>query len=150
MKLRILLPLSVFLCILTAPSLYAQNRPGNTEVGIIVGEPTGLSAKFWVTQNSAFDLGLAWSFSGQGSMHIHSNYLIHNPLDNPDLSLYYGFGGRLLLQNDPAIGARIPLGLQYNIPESRLSVFFELSPMLDLVPSTQFDVNGGLGLRYFL
>lgn len=130
--------------------LHAQDRPGNTELGLIVGEPTGLSAKFWTDGNTAFDLGLAWSFSGQGSMHIHSSYLVHNTMDNPEIALYYGLGGRLLMQDDVKIGARIPLGLQYIIPESRLGLFFELAPLINLLPNTDFDINGGLGLRYFL
>lgn len=135
-------------CILTS-NVNAQDRPANSELGIIIGEPTGLSAKFWTGNLSAFDLGLAWSFSGQGSMHIHGDFLRHSYFDSPDLGLYYGLGARLLMREDPKIGARIPLGLQYNIPESRLALFFELAPMLDLVPSSSFDINGGLGLRYF-
>lgn len=149
MKRLLLASLLLLVSGVMASNTQAQDRPSNTEIGIIVGEPTGLSAKMWTGANSAFDIGLAWSFSGQGSMHIHSNYLIHNTLDNPDLALYYGLGGRLLLQEDPKIGARIPLGLQYVIPDSRLGLFFELAPMLNLVPGTEFDVNGGLGLRYF-
>lgn len=150
MKRLLLLILTIIFIGISATDGIAQNRPTNTELGIIVGEPTGLSAKFWSGSNSAFDLGLAWSFSGQGSMHVHSNYLLHNTLDNPDLALYYGLGARLLMQEDPKIGIRIPLGLQYIIPDSRLGLFFELAPMLNLIPDTDFDVNGGLGLRYFL
>lgn len=150
MKKLLLFTLVISFYGLTAIDSYAQERPSNTELGIIVGEPTGLSAKFWTGANSAFDLGLAWSFSGQGSMHIHSNYLLHNTLDNQNLALYYGLGGRLLMRDDPKIGIRIPLGLQYVIPDSRLGLFFELAPMLNLIPDTEFDVNGGLGLRYFL
>src|SRR5690625_4899029 len=77
-----------------------HERPGNTELGFIVGEPTGISAKFWTSDRGAFDLGFAWSFSGQGSMHIHSNYLFHSYMQDPDIALYFGLGGRLLLEDD--------------------------------------------------
>ncbi|MEX1213353.1 MAG: hypothetical protein WEA36_10955 [Balneolaceae bacterium] len=150
MKKTILTLGTLVVWMLTASALQAQNRASNSELGIIVGEPTGISAKFWTGNNTAFDLGLAWSFSGQGSMHIHSSYLIHKTIENnPDLALYYGIGARLLMESDPKVGARVPLGLQYLIPDSRLSLFFELAPMLNLIPETDFDVNGGLGLRYF-
>ncbi|MEX2574585.1 MAG: hypothetical protein WD317_09820 [Balneolaceae bacterium] len=148
MKRALLFSFAITISGMMAANVSAQERPGNTEIGIIVGEPTGLSAKFWTGNNRAFDLGLAWSFSGQGSMHIHSNYLLHRTLDNPELALYYGIGGRLLMQDDPNLGIRIPLGLQYVIPESQLGIFFELAPMFDLVPDTKFDINGGLGLRF--
>lgn len=126
-----------------------HERPGNTELGFIVGEPTGISAKFWTSDRTAFDLGFAWSFSGQGSMHIHSNYLYHSYMQDPDIALYFGLGGRLLLEDDFSMGLRVPLGMQYVIPESNLGLFFELAPLLQLVPGLDADINGGLGLRYF-
>lgn len=32
-------------------------------MGIILGEPTGLSAKAWTSNDNAFDFALAWSFN---------------------------------------------------------------------------------------
>ncbi len=126
-----------------------QDRPTNREVGIIVGEPTGFSGKFWTSDRTAIGLGLAWSFGGRGSMHIHGDYLFHHRIEDPDLDFYYGLGARLLMRDDAALGIRIPLGIQYNIPDTNLSAFFELAPMLNLAPATDFDLNGGLGIRYF-
>ena len=137
---------------LSAATADAQNRYSNTELGIILGEPTGISLKMWQSNNTAFDAGFAWSFSGSGSMHVHVDYLRHNWLDinDGDLALYYGLGGRVLFKDDPKVGVRIPVGMQYMIPNSRLSVFFEVAPLMDLIPDTSFEVNGGLGLRIFL
>ncbi|MEX0770100.1 MAG: hypothetical protein WD035_05155 [Balneolaceae bacterium] len=146
----LLLAVSLF-SILGIADLSAQDRPANSEIGIIIGEPTGLSAKFWSNDQSAFDVGLAWSFRGSGSIHLHADYLRHQVLvpETNDLLFYYGLGGRMLFRDDPKVGIRIPVGLQYLIPQSRLSVFFELVPMLNLIPATEFDANGGLGVRYF-
>ncbi len=147
--LTVLLTLSFFIAASVAE---AQNRHSSTELGIILGEPTGLSLKLWQSNNTAFDAGFAWSFGGNGALHIHADYLRHSWLDinNGDLALYYGLGGRLLLRDDPRVGARIPVGMQYIIPDTRLSVFFEVAPLLDLVPATSFEVNGGLGIRLFI
>lgn len=130
----------------------AQNRPGNTELGIILGEPTGISLKVWQSNSTAFDVAIAWSFGRHESVHIHADYLIHEPLevDRGSLMLYYGIGARAILADNPKFGARIPVGLQYIIPSSRLSIFFEVAPLLDLIPATKFGVNGGLGIRYFI
>ena len=130
----------------------AQSRNSNTELGIILGEPTGISLKAWQSDNIAFDAGLAWSFGDNGSIHLHGDYLRHKWLDveSGSLALYYGLGARLQLADDPRLGARIPVGLQYNIPDTRLTTFFEVAPLLDLIPETTFDVNGGLGLRIYL
>jgi hypothetical protein len=142
-----------FLILLLNPSeSLSQDRYSNTEIGIILGEPTGISLKSWRSESTAYDAGLAWSFGGNGSVHLHVDYLQHSWLeaDTGSLALYYGIGGRLELADDPRLGARIPVGLQYIIPDTRLTLFFEVAPLLDLVPETSFDVNGGLGVRFYL
>lgn len=146
-----LLALAFILLAFTGHS-HAQDRYSNTELGIILGEPTGISLKAWQSNSTAFDAGIAWSFGDNGSLHLHGDYLWHEWLDvdSGSLALYYGIGARVQLADDPRLGARIPFGLQYNIPDTRLSAFFEVAPLLDLVPETSFDVNGGLGLRIFL
>lgn len=143
---------SILLAFSFAPDAAGQDRYSNTELGIILGEPTGISLKMWQSDNTAYDAGFAWSFGGSGSVHIHADYLRHNWLDveTGSLALYYGLGARARLADNSRFGARIPIGLQYNIPDTRLSTFFEVAPLLDLVPETTFNVNGGLGLRIFI
>jgi hypothetical protein len=130
----------------------AQYRPGNTELGVILGEPTGVSLQLWQSGTTAIDGALAWSFGKNDKIHIHADYLIHNPLevDRGSLTFYYGIGARAILTDEAHFGARIPVGLQYIIPDSRVSLFFEAAPIFDLIPATDFDVNGGIGVRYFL
>ena len=133
-------------------SVDAQNRPGNTELGIILGEPTGISMKFWQSGTTAIDAAVAWSFGRHESVHIHADYLWHENLqaNRGTFYLYYGLGARAIFADDPKVGARIPIGLQYIIPDTRLTFFFEVAPILDLMPATKFGVNGGLGVRYFI
>jgi len=131
---------------------HEQERPGNMELGIIIGDPTGLSGKCWTGADTAFDFGLAWSLRGTGSMHIHSDYLLHRDW-NPDelqFRLYYGLGARLLLTETPKIALRIPGGVQYLIEGTRFGLFFELAPLMNIIPEIGFEVNGGLGVRYFI
>jgi len=35
-------------------------------LGVIIGEPTGISAKLWTSPVNAFDFGLGWSIGGIG------------------------------------------------------------------------------------
>jgi len=144
--------LSILLAFSFATNVSGQDRYSNTELGIILGEPTGISLKMWQSDNTAFDAGFAWSFGGRGSIHIHGDYLHHNWLEveTGSLALYYGLGARARLADNSRFGVRIPIGLQFNIPDTRLSAFFEVAPLLDLIPETTFNVNGGLGLRIFL
>ncbi|MDZ7758465.1 hypothetical protein [Rhodohalobacter sp.] len=133
-------------------TLDAQSRYSNTELGVILGEPTGISFKGWQSERTAIDAALAWSFGDNGSVHLHADYLRHNWLDvdSGSLAFYYGIGARALFSDDSKFGARIPVGLQYLFPETRLSMFFEVAPTLDLIPETSFGVNGGIGVRIFI
>lgn len=124
------------------------------DLGVIVGEPTGLSAKLWKNKSVAYDAGLAWSFGGSTSaLHIHTDYLLHNrTLINTDYGtfpVHYGIGLRALITDNLTLGVRIPVGINYNFND-KLSSFFEVVPILDLMPATTIRFNLGLGLRYSL
>lgn len=149
------LSLSLFLmafAVFPLQTAQAQDIPSNTELGIILGEPTGISAKFWQSGSTAIDAAVAWSLGKNESVHVHADYLFHNNMDVDQgvLLFYYGPGARAVFADDPRVGARFPLGLQYIIDSTRLSLFFEIAPTFDLIPSTSFGVDGGLGLRFFL
>lgn len=130
----------------------AQYRSGSTELGVILGEPTGVSIQVWQSGTRAIDGALAWSFGRDDKIHVHADYLKHDQLsvDRGSLTFYYGIGARAILTDDARFGPRFPIGLHYVIPDSRFSLFFEVAPIFDLVPATDFDVNGGIGVRYFL
>jgi len=122
-------------------------------LGIIVGEPTGLSGKLWTGEKTAFDGGAAWSFKGE-SLQLHMDYLLHNfnviPVEKGMLPIYYGIGGRINLEEDDTrAGIRIPLGLNYHFENAPVDLFLELVPTLDLVPETDFTLCGGIGARFF-
>jgi len=121
--------------------------------GVILGEPTGLSFKSWINSQTAVDFGLAWSFGREDSFHFHGDYLIHNfnlfKAEKGKLILYYGIGGRLKAEKKNRVGIRIPVGLVYLVEKAPLDIFFELAPLLDLAPATEFGFNAGLGIRYY-
>jgi hypothetical protein len=59
-------------------------------------------------------------------------------------------GGRVIFgSNDTYIGARVPVGLDYIFSGTPLDIFVEIVAILDLAPSTDFDIGGGLGIRFW-
>ena len=50
---------------------------------------------------------------------------------------------------DVFLGARVPIGLAYIFAEDKLDVFLETVPVMNLFPSTDFDLNAAIGIRYF-
>jgi len=126
------------------------------EIGGMVGEPTGLSAKFWTTQNTAITAAAAWSFVDDEDVHFHADVTTHDfglfQVDKGELGLYYGLGGRLLIEEDDEdrFGIRVPDGLTYLFENAPVTLFGEVAPLLDIAPGTDFTMNGALGVRFVL
>jgi len=139
------------LIILFQLTITAQDK--NFGLGIILGEPTGVSAKLWTGGDNAFDFAAAWSFKGDGHLLLQADYVWHIfnliPISSGKLPFYVGVGGRVVLADDPLIGVRVPLGLDYMFADAPVDIFVELVPILDLAPETDFDFGGGIGARYW-
>jgi len=124
-------------------------------LGIMIGEPTGLSAKYWTSSTNAFDFGLAYSFVQKYSaVSIHADYLYHdfNVIKSDyRLPVYYGFGARIRFVNnsDNALGARGVVGIAWLNNKLPLDVFFEIVPVFNLIPSTSLNLDIALGARYY-
>lgn len=122
-------------------------------LGVILGEPTGLSAKLWTSRTTALDGALAWSFGREDAFHIHGDFLFHDyhliKVSEGKLPVYYGIGGRLKLELESLLGVRFPLGLNYQFAKAPLDLFIEIVPILELVPATDFNLNAAIGMRFF-
>jgi hypothetical protein len=122
-------------------------------VGILVGEPTGITGKYWLDRTNALDGAIAWSFIDEGSFYIHANYVHHHfeviDLSSGEMPIYYGGGLKLKVGDDAVFGFHVPLGIAYHFEEAPLDVFIEIRPGLNLTPKTEFDMSGGIGVRYY-
>lgn len=146
------LTLFLALIILLLP-LKAKAQEAGFGAGVILGEPTGISLKNWLTDNTAVDFGIAWSFTHNGSLHLHADFLVHNfdltKVEKGSLAVYYGIGGRFKSQKRERVGVRFPLGLCYIPEKAPFDIFLEIAPLLDLAPATEFGLTGGIGIRYY-
>ena len=151
-----------------AASLDLQAQNSGFGLGFILGEPTGISFKGWISDDRAIDGAVAWSLGSGNSFNLHADYLFHSynaiTVSKGQLPLYYGPGLRLRFwengehwhngewhheDGNADIAVRFPVGLAYQFADAPLDVFLEIAPVLGLMPSTYFDVDGGLGLRYW-
>lgn len=137
---------------LAAPAAAAERGAG---LGFILGEPNGVSGKFWIGNRTALDAALAWStFDDEDAVHLQLDHVWHDfgvfDVDRGSLPVYYGIGGRMILRDRrDRLGVRFPLGLAYIFKSRRADIFMEVAPTLDLSPDTDVDVEGGVGVRYF-
>ena len=142
----------LFIAFIALNTFGQKNKFG---LGIMVGEPTGISAKVWTNNTIAFDAAAALSLSGNhGALLLHADFLKHKyqlvKVEKGNLPFYYGLGAKIVMANDPGIGIRIPLGISYIFNEEiPLDIFLEIVPVLNLIPSTNFNVDGAIGVRYY-
>jgi hypothetical protein len=120
-------------------------------IGVMAGEPTGISAKLWTSQTTAAQFGVAWSIDSY--LHLHGDMIMHKfdliNVSKGELPVYIGLGARVLFADDLDIGIRVPVGLDYHFDSAPFDLFLEVVPILILVPGTDFDFNAAIGFRYF-
>lgn len=156
-------------CLLSfAACIGAQAQRSGFGAGLIIGEPTGISVKGWLTGDRAIDGALAWNLGYGGAFRIHADYLFHKydliKVGKGALPLYYGPGLRMRFWNNGYhwrhgewhdeggrmdLAVRFPVGLAYQFDGAPVDVFVELVPALGLVPATYLDFDFGIGARYW-
>jgi len=136
-------------------SISEADSGGRFGAGVLLGEPTGASLKYWLNDTMAIDGGIGWSFEGENDPHVHSDVLWHRfdvfPVSEGRLPLYFGVGARVKFREDRSdrFGIRAPVGVSYIFPDKPVDVFVEVAPVLDLAPSTRLGFMAGIGARYW-
>ena len=137
--------------LLFGPAAFAA---GETGIGAMVGNPTGLNVKHWLSEKNAVDGGVAMSFGKKSNFSLHSDYLFHSEgalifQDKHSLDLYYGIGGRMEFDDDIELGVRLPVGVAHRLENNEADVFGEIAPVVDFVGRAGLEVHLAVGARYY-
>ena len=142
----------IIITLLSICSIGLSAQDSGLGAGVIFGEPTGISLKSWMSSKTAIDAAIAWS-ALDDFLYVHADFLIHNfdiiDVSDGQLPLYFGLGAKVGFGNDVVFGARIPIGLDYMFGSAPLDIFVEIVPGLTLVPGIDFDIDAGIGIRYW-
>ena len=144
----------IFLLVLIATNALALERK-KFGFGVMAGDPTGLTAKYMFNSKTGIDAAIGWETSGDNEFYISSDYLFHLydliKIPKGVSPLYFGGGLRFIDRDhrDNKFGIRVPVGVEYLFLNNSLGAFGELVPILDLTPDTEFDLEFGVGIRYF-
>jgi len=129
---------------------------GKLGVGVIVGEPTGASLKYWLNDTFALDGAIGWSSHDDTDLYLHGDVLWHNfdliPVSQGRLPVYFGVGGLARFRDnhqDNQVGIRLPVGFSYMFEIAPVDVFVEVAPVIDIAPGVRGDITGGVGIRYW-
>ena len=138
--------------VVLSSSAIAEEDKNEFGLGVVLGEPSGLNGQFYWTDKTAMDITAAWSWRDWFS--VSADYQVYDYiLDSPrEWKWYWGGGAYMTLpQNEQGtFGVRIPLGIKYHIPHSPVDIWGEVDPALQLIKSTEPEIQGGIGITFWL
>jgi hypothetical protein len=164
---RKVLLISLFLLML--PALASAQGPQNKPfgLGLALGEPTGITGKYWFNSKNTLQFALGWGYLRYGGAAVYCDYLYNvftlvRAKKVPfNLLFYMGIGGKVGMWyrdhwRDPeysgvGIGVRIPFGLSMKFVRAPFEVFLELVPGLAFIHPDPFwfDFDGCIGGRFY-
>lgn len=124
-------------------------------LGVVFGEPTALTGKYWDTNSTAIDFGLSFWAHDYGEIFL--DRLWHFPQARFPLLPYVGIGGDVRFENygshwsnEGQLALRVPLGLLWS-PRSFnvLEIFGEIVPSMQILPGIAGDLGAGVGARFY-
>lgn len=134
-------------------------------LGFMVGAPTAVVAKYYLSSDTALDagVGVIQGVGRRDGLHVHADFLWHPAVlasaDPFVLPLYFGVGGRVFDfdddetgDDDLSVGARVPVGIMLDFNNVPIDVFFELALVVDFIVGdgdARADFGGALGFRYY-
>jgi hypothetical protein len=135
---------------------------GTLGVGIILGEPTGVTAKLYIKDDQAIQAAVGSAFIG-GGLQVHADYVFHPYIlqSRPSfvLPVYFGPGVRLIDYTNGrdsssfAFGARLVGGLLFDFKSVPLDAFIEVAGVLEYEfrsgAGFALRLNAGAGVRYY-
>jgi hypothetical protein len=155
------------LALLATPARAGSDIGYRRSVGIggMIGDPTAITAKFYVGRHNALDTALAFGPETDW-MYVHLVYLWHPSVlarePGFDLDWHIGVGGVVTNSpydrwwwydhyryDEPVIGVRTPIGLDFNLARAPLQFFGDVAANTYIVPETAIDLGAALGLRVY-
>lgn len=139
-----------------------QPEKGTFGLGIIFGEPTGVTAKLYLKDDQALQAAIGLAFIGAG-IHAHVDYVFHPYIlqsrQSFVLPVYVGPGVRMIQYRDGretnyfAFGVRAVGGILFDFKSIPLDAFVEVAGVLEYRghDGDHFGVafNAGAGARYY-
>ena len=142
------------LALVLSTNLWAAG--GANGLGIVFGDPSGITFQHKLNERQFADFYFAYNWDDEVMFIGDYKFRLPGlfPSDVPVMP-YVGIGAYLKVEDkkhhndDLALGVRIPLGVEWKIPEAPITLFGELVPALQVIEKTDGDFQAGIGGRYF-
>ena len=168
--------LALMFCMVSVDLADARPRPGGHlrgrrfdanktfGLGLELGDPTGLTGKYFVQTDQALQFGVGGVFLfDRTGFNVYGDYLWHPvslaSTEDFELPFFVGVGARFwtfTYADDTrvsAFGVRVPVGLAFDFNNVPLDIFFQIVPTLDFFShynhSAYLDFDASIGIRYW-
>lgn len=129
-------------------------QKGDFGIGLILGNPTAFSIKWWTGNKSAIDASLGYHYGDMNHLHLNSDLLLHLwtfEKEQDLIRIYFGPGAGLGFISDLSITVRAPVGAGLYLHNLPLELFAELVPLLQIIGpgDSRFLMDGYIGARWY-
>ena len=133
-------------------------------LGLQLGEPTGITGKVYLGgRGNAIDflVGSYYDAGFAGDVYVHVSYHAHlvELASGGGVAIPFriGVGGFLNSgywrfddeANDIVFGARVPVGLDFDLESIPLQFYLEVAVEVAIIPFVGAGIDGGIGGRYY-
>jgi len=134
-------------------------------LGIQIGNPSGLTGKYYLGgRRNALSFAVGSQYDGRfygDGLWVTGSYDFHiaELTSNSDVTIPFrvGIGGFLATNSygwgryndDVFLGARVPVGLDFDLGQAPVQFYIEAAINLALFPGIYSSLDAGLGVRYY-
>jgi len=144
-----LLILAVLLLAIMIPVTAADTNGKDFGVGLYLGSPLGITAKYDLDQEMSVVGSLRFGGGLIVSGGVQYNFVDFS-IENADFNVYFGGNVSLEFGVTPSfgLGIEIPIGISYYFKDPAIEIFLEVGPVFKFIPFGEADAVGGIGVRY--
>lgn len=149
---KFLFVLLLAFCGLGSAQTFAQVKSGSVGLGLQVGDPSGLTLKFYKAGKASVDILAAWDLNDYLFVNVHALY--HKPLGGArNVNFFYGPGAFIAFYErgryEDYLGVGISGNFGINVFFDQFELFGQITPRLQVIENTDGDLGGGIGLRFY-
>ena len=150
---KIIFAMTIVMFVALSPVVAMES--GDQGYGVLLGNPSALTGKYWIDDRLAIDGAIG---AERGHFDVHASFLVHDEELSRKLGwvtpsarfpIYIGVGPRISFQDKAELGIRVPLGVACFPSNTDWEFFVEVAPVLRLSPNAGFNSDFGIGARYY-
>lgn len=151
----------ILICLAAFLSFNAIAQDSGIGVGAILGSTVDFTAKFWMSEKTAFVTSAGFDIWGWGGFHANADFLLHNwsfDVAQDQMKVYFGPGigvgvylGTFYYSSNLWLTIRGPVGAGYYFHNMPLEAFVEIAPGIDIFRpwSGFFRWDSYIGARWY-